>query len=282
MLLGHYPPRFTLYETDVLTTIITGLNYRGIRYVPVVQAGGEYRGVLRVGRVLRELLGLGEEGSAERLMLLRVSQAADGSVPPLTFPPRSAGEALRLMEDHRVGGLAVVLEERVVGEVTDRMLVDLLVTPSELGVPVERIASRSPYTVEANQRLHEAIGLMVEKGVRRLPVTYQGELVGMLSARDVFRYLAQVIAEEQVLPPNALDAQVWYVASPRPLSVGEGVDVSRAIDLLRREGVGSLLVVGDDGGLKGILTERDILLRLPREKVVSMVEARLPRVELPG
>ncbi len=278
LLLGHYPARYVLFENDKLHTIISALNYRGIRYVPVADHGGMYRGMLRVGRVLEKLLGI-HKGTEEapKLALVEAREVMDPSVPSVEYPPRDVGDIVKVMEEHRVGGVAITTAGRLVGEVTDKILLDLLVTSSKIGVSVGDIATPSPVTVEATDPLHRALSLMVERGIRRLPVTYQGELVGMLSARDYFRFLSTRLEEEGVLGPWAMEEQIWYVASPRPITIGAEEDASRAIDLLRREGVGSLIVVDSGGRLVGILTERDVVLRLPRG-LLEDAAAGLPRL----
>ncbi len=55
--------------------------------------------------------------------------------------------------------------------------------------------------------------------------------------------------------------QVRELMNPSVVSVGPADTVATAVQLIARHNVGSLPVVGEDGGLRGILTDRDILLR---------------------
>jgi acetoin utilization protein AcuB len=50
---------------------------------------------------------------------------------------------------------------------------------------IRQYMTRIPYTVEAAATLHVALGRMQEYGIRHLPVTDKGRIVGMLSDRDV-------------------------------------------------------------------------------------------------
>jgi len=113
----------------------------------------------------------------------------------MTASPRSvassatAADAARLMRDEDVGSLPVVHNDRVVGVVTDR---DLVVRVIAAGLDpdathVVEIATDRPVTVEASTRLDEALQLMAEHQVRRLPVVENDRLVGVIAQADVAR-----------------------------------------------------------------------------------------------
>lgn len=55
--------------------------------------------------------------------------------------------------------------------------------------------------------------------------------------------------------------QVRDLMSPSVVSVGPGETVAAAARLLAQHNVGSLPVCGEEGGLRGILTDRDIVKR---------------------
>jgi CBS domain-containing protein len=100
-------------------------------------------------------------------------------------------EAAALMREHHVGSLVVVDEGaqgRVpVGILTDR---DIVVRGVAEGLDpsvarVGDVASRTPVAVAPDQDLDEALELMAEHRVRRLPVVDDGRLVGVVSQADV-------------------------------------------------------------------------------------------------
>ena len=111
----------------------------------------------------------------------------------MTAEPRSAeltlslAEAARLMKSEDVGSLPIVDEGRLVAVLTDR---DLVVRAVAEGVDPNAtvtgdVASRDPVTVEPEQDLDEALLLMAQHQVRRLPVVDSGRLVGVLAQADV-------------------------------------------------------------------------------------------------
>ena len=62
---------------------------------------------------------------------------------------------------------------------------------------------------------------------------------------------------------EVLNISVGKIASKNIVAIGSHVDVSEALNLMRSYGIGSLLVM-DYGKLVGIITERDIVRKLPK------------------
>jgi CBS domain-containing protein len=107
--------------------------------------------------------------------------------PRAVRPDDTVVDAARMMRDENVGSLPVVDSDRLIGMITDRDLSVRVVAegrdPSE--VSVQEIASRNPVTAEATSDLNEALQLMARHQVRRLPVTEEGRLVGIIAQADV-------------------------------------------------------------------------------------------------
>lgn len=59
-----------------------------------------------------------------------------------------------------------------------------------------------------------------------------------------------------------LSKSVSTLLKGEPLVMGEGAAVREALDLLRREKKGCVLITGVDGSLEGIFTERDCVLKV--------------------
>jgi CBS domain-containing protein len=100
----------------------------------------------------------------------------------------TASEAARVMRQEDVGALPIVDEEaRLLGIVTDRDLaVRVLAEDLDGATPVHSIASEDLVAVHAEQDIDDALVLMAQHQVRRLPVVdEERRLVGMLSQADV-------------------------------------------------------------------------------------------------
>ena len=102
-------------------------------------------------------------------------------------PSQPLREAAELMKLGDFGSVPVVENGRLVGVLTDR---DIVVRAVAQGLDpssaqVGEVASTGPVTVEPDQDLAEALRLMAQHRVRRLPVVDDGKLVGVLSQADV-------------------------------------------------------------------------------------------------
>lgn len=94
----------------------------------------------------------------------------------------------RLMLEHDCGEIPVCEGKKLVGVVTDRDItcraVALGKTPE--AVPASEVMSRNVYTIHETARLDDALDLMEEKLVRRLPVVDDnGNIIGILSQADL-------------------------------------------------------------------------------------------------
>ena len=99
-------------------------------------------------------------------------------------------EAAKIMRDDDVGLVPIVEGDRLVGTLTDRDIAIRLVAEGKdpASTPVKDVASRDLVTVDPDQDLDEALRLMAQHQVRRLPVVEEdGKLVGVVAQADVAR-----------------------------------------------------------------------------------------------
>jgi CBS domain-containing protein len=96
---------------------------------------------------------------------------------------RSVGE---LMRDRNVGSVVICEQGRPVGVITDR---DLALAVVADGVAADgaagQHASRPLVTGEVEMDLEEAVALMVQHRIRRLPVTDGQDLAGIVTIDDL-------------------------------------------------------------------------------------------------
>jgi len=102
-------------------------------------------------------------------------------------PSLSLTDAAKLMKQEDVGSVPVVDGERLIGMLTDR---DIVVRGIADGsdphaVKAGDIASRDVVSVRPDDDLDEALRLMAQHQVRRLPVVEDGHLVGVVAQADV-------------------------------------------------------------------------------------------------
>jgi CBS domain-containing protein len=101
-------------------------------------------------------------------------------------PATSLVEAARRMNERRVGAVVVTEGDRLVGIVTERDVLRAVATGVVDG-PVADAMTRSPETVAPDESAGQAAALMIHGGFRHLPVVDGGDVVGMVSIRDLVR-----------------------------------------------------------------------------------------------
>lgn len=111
-------------------------------------------------------------------------------------------EAVRLMIKYDVGSIIVTDEEKPVGIVTERDVTRASVSgDSLLRLPVRSLMSRPVQTIDPDLDTWKAFELMLRLGVRRLPVVENGRLVGLVTEKDLTRWVLRVFYEPN-LPPE--------------------------------------------------------------------------------
>jgi CBS domain-containing protein len=105
-------------------------------------------------------------------------------------PDATLLEAARQMRDAKVGALLVGEGDVYLGVVSES---DLVRKAMAEGVDARQTRVRSVMsspliTIEIDRSAHDASDLMAEKGIRHLVVTEEGQIVGILSVRDLLRY----------------------------------------------------------------------------------------------
>jgi CBS domain-containing protein len=112
------------------------------------------------------------------------------SNPQTVEPDAPVAEAAKLMKQEDVGIVPVVEGDRLVGTLTDRDIAVRVVAEGKdpQSTRVSEIASSDLVTIDPQQDLDEALRLMAQHQVRRLPVVEEdGKLVGIVAQADVAR-----------------------------------------------------------------------------------------------
>jgi CBS domain-containing protein len=110
--------------------------------------------------------------------------------PKSVGPGLSIVSAAKKMHSARVGSLFVKKGKKLVGIVTDTDIVRRAVsTNKNLGkMTVEKIMTTPICTIEGSQSVDDAQDMMADLGVRHIAVTQVGEIVGVVSVRDLLMF----------------------------------------------------------------------------------------------
>lgn len=136
---------------------------------------------------------------------------------------------------------------------------------NRVSVPAEqeiRFWMRAPaVTINSAAPLSEALALMREHDVRRLPATLDtGELCGIITQGDIRG--ADILRVAGLDPVDIADAlrrvKVTDVMSQDPLTVTPETGLREAALLMIENKIGGLPVVDEDDNVVGIITESDL------------------------
>lgn len=108
--------------------------------------------------------------------------------PVVVSPTSSIYEAALKMKDHNVGSVLVVEEGwKLKGILTDRDIALALAEDSldAKTTPVYNVMTQDPITTNIDADVDSAIRIMNRAKIKRLPVTENGRLVGILSSADI-------------------------------------------------------------------------------------------------
>ncbi|BDC35724.1 MAG: CBS domain-containing protein [Candidatus Methanoliparum thermophilum] len=102
-------------------------------------------------------------------------------------PDDPADIAARRMSRHDVGNLIVMEDKKAIGIVTEEDFVRKIVAKNFLprSVKIRDIMTSSLITISPNADVISAMEIMFKRNIRRLPVVSDGELVGIITFRDI-------------------------------------------------------------------------------------------------
>ncbi len=124
--------------------------------------------------------------------------------PVIVGPQLSLLECAQRMIEEKVGSLLVLENQMLKGIVTEKDMVGAVAKDlDKKKTKVSEIMSKSIIAIKPQKDLLEAIRLMSEKEVRRLPVIDEkNNLVGMLTASDILRVepeLLEIVFDKGVI-----------------------------------------------------------------------------------
>jgi acetoin utilization protein AcuB len=117
-----------------------------------------------------------------------------------------------------------------------------------------------PITIEENASVIEAIHLLKEHGIRRLPVMKRGKLVGLVTEKMLAAYTpGKATTLDQWELHGLLDrTQVKTAMNADPYKVHPQTPLAEAVLLLHDKKLNGVLVVDEQGLLAGVFTNTNV------------------------
>lgn len=174
--------------------------------------------------------------------------------------PGSRDDVLRTLQERKVSGVPVVKRGEVVGIITRS---DLLRNRDEDQTAL--LMTRDPVTVSPESGIVEAARLLLDHGIRRLPVVEERRLVGIITVADLVGVAAELKIRASIEPYICRKMLVLWSEMPLPVAgaIMEYADVQACpvID------TGLMLV--------GIISDRDLIKASVIEESVEKTDMSL-------
>jgi CBS domain-containing protein len=177
-------------------------------------------------------------------------------------------DVAKLMLDNGIGSVPVMDDEKMVGIVSKADFVTLATGIAFDKITVKEIMSKKLVTVSPTERIVHARRQMLEAHVARVPVVDDGELVGMITSKDLMRAFIDFRKKvsEKYQKHQIKELLVEDIMSTKPTFVSKDMSITEVSELIMETGYNGLPVV-EDGEVVSIITQTDIL------KLIEKLEA---------
>jgi len=107
-------------------------------------------------------------------------------------PATTALQIAKMMEQGGIGAILVKENENLVGIVTDRDFATKIVANNlPFDTPVQKIMSSPLITINHDKPISSAAEMMTSKKIRKLAVSDNGNIVGLITSTDLVNQLAK-------------------------------------------------------------------------------------------
>lgn len=171
--------------------------------------------------------------------------------------PGNRDDVLKALQERRVSGLPVVKKGEVVGMITRT---DLLRNREEDQIAL--VMSRNPITVSPDSTLVEAAKLLLDHGIRRLPVVEDKKLIGIITIADIIKVAAELAIDADI--EHFIEKDIIILWSEMPLPVAGFI-----MEYARAE---ACPVIDTSLKLVGVISDRDLIKASVIEESVSKTD----------
>jgi len=110
-------------------------------------------------------------------------------------PDITLKDAAKAMYDRRIGSVVVVKDDTIVGILTQTDILKAVALEKPLDATfVEDVMHKKVTTIDYEKSIEDAVDVMMENRIKRLPVTKDGKLVGIITASDIITVEPKLIA----------------------------------------------------------------------------------------
>lgn len=101
-------------------------------------------------------------------------------------------EIIKILVENNLTALPVVDEDMMLlGIVSEKDVLDILINPRNGSKKAINLMTKEPTSFDENDDLMEIFQALVGSQFRRVPILSEGRLVGVISRRDIIRFLSK-------------------------------------------------------------------------------------------
>lgn len=122
---------------------------------------------------------------------------------------------------------------------------------------VKDYMTHNPVILSPEEDINVAFNVLTNNKVRQAPVLEDGELVGIVTVRDLRKAIVQHLTDPII--------NIRSVISSNPIVIYEDSNLKEAAHLMSKHGFNALPVLSRKGKLLGILTSKDLIGSLAKQ-----------------
>ncbi|HUY01100.1 MAG TPA: CBS domain-containing protein [Candidatus Deferrimicrobium sp.] len=171
--------------------------------------------------------------------------------------PGNRKEVIQLMQNYNVKAMPVVKKgtKEIVGIISQT---DLLLNPDEEQIAL--LMTRDPVQISPQISVKELVDIMIQKNLRRLPVTENNQVVGMISIGDIIKAISRMNIKTPI--KDLIKTKINVIWDGTPLN---------AVPAIMRLGkIRTLPCIDENEALTGIISDVDFIRE---SKIISEEKA---------
>ncbi len=158
--------------------------------------------------------------------------------------PGSRDDVLNMLKEKQVSGVPVAKDGKLVGIITRT---DMLKHPEEEQIAI--LMTRNPVTIGPNEDVSYAASLILQEGIRRLPVVKDDQLVGIITITDIIRVISKLGINDKI--EGVIENGTISVWDETPLPI-----VGKILELAH---IAASPVINSEEDLSGVIADKDLV-----------------------
>ena len=165
------------------------------------------------------------------------------------------------MNENKIGGVPVVDDGEIVGIITKTDFIKTCQGVPYNNTPVKEWMKTKLMTISPEDRMVHARRMIIDEEIGRLPVMSDGELEGIISAKDIAK---SMISFRKVVPDKYQSARIRNlivedIMTQNVRTIPENDTLEDASTLMIKENFSGIPVMDSTNNITGIITKTDLM-----------------------